>query len=245
MTQRVPLQPLQSRSPDLQRFDWKQLQQQLDRDGVATLRALIAPQDCAMLRSAYSQAQHFRSRVIMQRHNFGRGEYQYFRYPLPDLVVQLRAAIYPRLAPVANAWAELLGEDRRYPASHPEYLERCHCAGQTRPTPLLLKYGPGDYNCLHQDLYGEQVFPLQMVVMLSEPGKHFEGGELVLVEQRPRMQSRPQVVHLELGDAAIFAVNQRPVAGARGPHRVKLRHGVSRIESGERYSLGIIFHDAS
>ncbi len=180
----------------------------------------------------------------MARHGFGQGEYQYFKYPLPDLVGDFRAALYPRLAGIANAWKECMGLEDRFPADHAAYLKRCHDAGQTRPTPLLLQYGPGDYNCLHQDLYGEHVFPLQAVFLLSEPGGDFDGGELVLTEQRPRMQSRAQVLPLRRGDAAIFAVRERPVQGARGAYRVNMRHGVSRVRTGLRHTLGIIFHDA-
>jgi hypothetical protein len=226
-------------------FDWANLHVQLDHDGVAVLPSLLNPESCAALRSLYDDGEHFRSRVLMQRHNYGRGEYQYFRYPLPPLVQQLRETIYPQLVPIANAWTEGLRVEHRFPAAHRDYLERCHAAGQTRPTPLLLKYGTGDYNCLHQDLYGEHLFPLQLVVLLSKASEDFEGGELVFVEQRPRMQSRPQVIQLGLGDAAIFAVNQRPVSGARGTYRVSLRHGVSCVHAGARYALGIIFHDAA
>ena len=193
----------------------------------------------------YSQEDIFRSRVVMARHGFGRGEYRYFNYPLPALVRRLRDSLYPPLAQVANRWYERLGLDARFPPTHSAFIERCHLAGQTRPTPLLLQYGADDYNCLHQDLYGEHVFPLQLTVLLSEHGKDFEGGEFVLTEQRPRMQSRVEVVSLDRGDAVVFAVNERPIAGARGAYRVKLRHGVSRIRSGRRHALGILFHDAA
>jgi len=224
--------------------DWSAIPAQLDSDGVARIPQLLAAETCAELRASYARRELFRSRVIMQRHNYGRGEYQYLAYPLPPLVQQLRTALYAGLAPVANRWAEALRGPARYPATHAEYVAQCHAAGQTRPTPLLLRYGSGDYNCLHQDLYGSLLFPMQVVVLLSEPERDFDGGELVLVEQRPRLQSRAQVVPLHCGDAAIFAVNQRPVASARGFSRAKLRHGVSRVLRGERYTLGIIFHDA-
>lgn len=229
----------------MNRVDWRALQGELDADGVARVPALLDAASCETLRRLYADTGRFRSRVIMQRHHYGRGEYRYFDDPLPDVVQALREAAYPPLAMIANAWAVALGESHRYPPTHADYLERCRAAGQTRPTPLLLRYGAGDYNCLHQDLYGEQVFPLQIVILLSEPGRDFEGGEFVLVEQRPRMQSRVRVVRLQQGDAAVFAVNRRPVAGARGAYRVAMRHGVSRIESGERFALGVIFHDAA
>jgi uncharacterized protein len=193
----------------------------------------------------YSEASLFRSHVQMARHGFGRGEYRYFAYPLPPLVAELRDALYPRLASVANHWNERMGRDRRFPAAHDDYLARCHAAGQTRPTPLLLQYAPGDYNCLHRDLYGAEVFPLQVAVLLSAPGADFTGGEFVLTEQRPRMQSRAAVVPLNKGDAVIFAVNERPVAGSRGDYRVAMRHGVSELRCGQRHTLGIIFHDAA
>ena len=186
----------------------------------------------------------FRSRVVMSRHGFGRGEYQYFDYPLPEIISEVRTAIYPRLAPIANRWNTLMGLEVRYPETHSEFLMRCHDAGQLRPTPLLLQYGEGDYNCLHQDLYGEHVFPIQVTILLSEPGTDFTGGEFILTEQRPRMQSRPEVVPLRQGDAVAFAVHHRPVQGKRGSYRVNMRHGVSRLRSGHRHTLGIIFHDA-
>jgi uncharacterized protein len=181
----------------------------------------------------------------MARHGFGRGEYKYFGYPLPTIVAELRAAIYPRLAPVANRWNEAMGIDVRYPDEHADYIKRCHAAGQRKPTPLLLQYGAEDYNCLHQDLYGEHVFPLQLTILLSDPDRDFTGGEFVITEQRPRMQSRPEVVALRQGDAVVFAVHHRPVRGTRGVYRVNLRHGVSRVRSGHRYTAGIIFHDAN
>ena len=225
-------------------IDAEALRGKLDSDGFAILPALLDPDNCEALRSLYADERHFRSRVIMQRHHFGRGEYQYLRYPLPSHVSTLRGRLYAVLAPIANDWAHALGEERKSPPQHQDYLQNCHAAGQARPTPLILKYGAGDYNCLHQDLYGEQVFPLQAVIMLSSPGDDFQGGELVLVEQRPRAQSRPQVIRMNQGDAVIFAVNQRPKQGVRGTYRVRMKHGVSRVEAGERYTLGIIFHDA-
>jgi hypothetical protein len=193
----------------------------------------------------YADDEHFRSRVPMARHGFGRGEYRYFNYPLPELVAELRGAVYPQLVPIANRWNASMGLAVRYPAAHAEFIARCHAAGQRRPTPLLLQYGAGDYNCLHQDLYGEHVFPLQLAILLSEPGRDFSGGEFVLTEQRPRMQSRADVVPLRQGDAVVFAVHQRPVQGTRGSYRVNMRHGVSRVRSGHRHTLGIIFHDAT
>ncbi len=212
--------------------------------GHAVLPQWLSPAECAALSGLYPQADHFRSRVVMARHGFGRGEYQYFSYPLPDIVQRLRRTLYPQLVGVANRWNQAMGVDIRYPAEHAAFLARCHAAGQTRPTPLLLQYGAGDYNCLHQDLYGEHVFPLQVVMLLSRPGEDFSGGELVLTEQRPRMQSRATVVPLAQGDAVVFAVHQRPVAGSRGFYRVNMRHGVSEVSAGRRHTLGIIFHDA-
>jgi hypothetical protein len=226
-------------------FDWPRVLQQLDAQGHAMLPGLLAPAACDRIASLYDRPALFRSKVVMARHGFGRGEYQYFGYPLPSPVGELRAALYPRLVPLANQWNESMGIDVRYPQRHAEFLERCHHAGQQRPTPLLLRYGTGDYNCLHQDLYGEHVFPLQVAVLLSEPWRDFTGGEFVLTEQRPRMQSRPHVVPLSEGDAVIFAVHHRPVRGSRGSYRVNLRHGVSELRSGRRHTLGIIFHDAS
>ena len=224
--------------------DWVLLEQQLDQDGCAVLRSLLRPETCDDISALYAQSEPFRSQVIMARHGFGRGEYKYFSYPLPDLVARLRSELYPRLVPIANRWHQQMGLPSRFPDTHQDFLERCHAAGQTRPTPLLLQYGPQDYNCLHQDLYGEHVFPLQVAILLSEPDEDFTGGEFVLTEQRPRMQSRPHVVDLKKGDALIFAVNQRPVKGLRGYYRVTMRHGVSRLHSGNRHTLGIIFHDA-
>jgi Uncharacterized protein conserved in bacteria len=225
-------------------YDWGALAKELDGQGCAVLEGLLTAEECRDLAALYPQEQHFRSHVHMARHGFGRGEYRYFKYPLPDVIGELRSALYPRLAPVANAWAERSGTGTRYPETHAEWLERCHAAGQRRPTPLLLQYGPGDYNCLHQDLYGELVFPLQVAILLSEPGRDFTGGEFVLTEQRPRMQSRAEVVPLRQGDAVAFAVHHRPVQGSRGSYRVNLRHGVSRVRSGQRHTVGIIFHDA-
>ena len=226
-------------------IDWAAVAGQLNSRGCAVLPRLLQPGSCRELAELYPDDDRFRSRVVMSRHGFGRGEYKYFAYPLPPLVAGLRAALYPQLAPVANEWSRRLDADERYPATLEEFLQRCHAAGQPKPTPLLLQYGPEDYNCLHQDLYGEWVFPLQLTVLLSEPGRDFTGGEFVLTEQRPRMQSRVEVVPLEQGDAVVFAVHHRPVHGTRGEYRVNLRHGVSRVRSGRRCTLGIIFHDAA
>jgi hypothetical protein len=228
----------------IQAMDWELVSSELARCGFATARALLSEQDCQALIRLYDVPGQFRSRVVMSRHGFGRGEYQYFGYPLPPMLAELRAALYARLVGVANRWNEQLGVTARYPALHREYLIRCRDAGQTLPTPLLLKYGPGDFNCLHQDLYGEQVFPVQATILLSQPGKDFTGGEFILTEQRPRMQSRAEVVPLSCGDVVVFAVHHRPVEGARGIYRVNLRHGVSRVRTGHRYTAGLIFHDA-
>lgn len=224
--------------------DWAALAAELSGQGSAVLEGLLSPEECRALASLYPQEAHFRSHVIMARHGFGRGEYRYFAHPLPDLVAALRPALYRRLAPVATSWSERMRVATRYPAEHADFLAACVAAGQARPTPLLLQYGPGDYNCLHQDLYGELAFPIQVAILLSEPGRDFTGGEFVLTEQRPRMQSRAEVVPLRQGDAVAFAVNDRPVEGSRGSYRVKMRHGVSRVRSGRRHTLGIIFHDA-
>jgi len=224
---------------------WDAIAAQLDERGFATTDALLSAAECRVLAELYPAAERFRSRIVMARHGFGRGEYQYFAYPLPQVVEGLRRAVYPKLAPIANRWQEALGRQARFPDSLDDFLERCHAAGQSRPTPLLLKYGPEDYNHLHQDVYGELVFPFQLTVLLSDPGRDFTGGEFVLVEQRPRMQSRAEVVPLGQGEAVIFAVNHRPARGARGFYRVNLRHGVSRLRSGQRYTLGVIFHDAA
>jgi hypothetical protein len=223
---------------------WSGTDESLDSYGAVTLPRLLSPQQCAELVSLYDEEARFRKRVIMAQHGFGRGEYKYFSYPLPPLVAGLREQLYPPLAKIANRWNAALGNEVRFPPTHAAYRKRCYAAGQTRPTPLMLRYGEGDYNCLHQDLYGEHVFPLQATVLLSRPDKDFSGGEFVLTEQRPRMQSRPEVVRLAQGDAVIFAVSERPVRGTRGVYRVKMRHGVSRLHSGERFTLGIIFHDA-
>lgn len=234
-----------SMSPSrLDALDWASLEQHLDQYGYVIVRSLLSAQTCERLSALYSQTEPFRSQVIMARHGFGRGEYKYFSYPLPTTIERLRTALYPRLVPLANRWYERMNLPVRFPATHAGLVQRCHDAGQLRPTPLLLQYGPQDYNCLHQDLYGELVFPLQVAILLSEPGQDFTGGEFVLTEQRPRLQSRPHVVDLHKGDAVIFAVNQRPVSGTRGDYRVTMRHGVSRLHSGNRHTLGIIFHDA-
>jgi len=224
-------------------FDWDRVSRDLDARGSATLERLLTSEECGWLAAIYKEEARFRSRVIMGRHGFGRGEYQYFDYPLPDLIAGLRTALYQRLAPLANRWNQTMGIEVRYPPTHAEFIARCHAAGQLRPTPLLLQYGPDDFNCLHQDLYGEHVFPLQVAILLSQPGRDFTGGEFVVTEQRPRMQSRVEVVPLSQGDAVVFAVHHRPVQGTRGAYRVNLRHGVSRIRTGQRHTVGIIFHD--
>jgi uncharacterized protein len=224
--------------------DWTAIAVDLDAQGWARVPTFLTNDACDEVAALYANDERFRSHIIMSRHGFGRGEYKYFAYPLPAPVDDLRTRLFPHLAPIANRWHEQLGLDVRFPPTHAEFLERCHAAGQTRPTPLLLQYGAGDYNCLHQDLYGEHVFPLQVAVLLSKPGDDFDGGEFVMTEQRPRMQSRAMVVPLTKGDAVVFAVNSRPVHGTRGVYRVNLRHGVSQIRSGHRHTLGIIFHDA-
>ncbi|HYE86354.1 MAG TPA: 2OG-Fe(II) oxygenase [Vicinamibacterales bacterium] len=228
----------------LDRFDWHQIGDALNASGWAMLEAALQPDEADALVACYPDDRRFRSTVIMARHGFGRGEYKYFAYPLPPLVADLRAMLYARLAPIANAWSERMGIETRFPATHESFIRRCHDAGQQRPTSLLLQYGAGDYNCLHQDLYGEHVFPLQVAFLLSEPGADFTGGEFVLTEQRPRMQTRAEVVPLTKGDAVIFAVHHRPQQGSKGFYRVNMRHGVSRIRSGRRHTLGVIFHDA-
>jgi len=229
----------------LQAIDWPAIAADLDAQGWAVAPALLTAQECEATAGLYQNGDRFRSKVVMARHGFGRGEYQYFAYPLPGLVAELRDTLYARLAPVADRWNAAMGIGVRYPATHAAFVERCHHAGQARPTPLLLQYGPGDYNCLHQDLYGEHVFPLQVAILLSEPGEDFTGGEFVLTEQRPRMQSRPAVVPLRRGEGVVFAVHHRPVQGTRGVYRTVLRHGVSKLHSGHRHTLGVIFHDAA
>jgi uncharacterized protein len=225
-------------------LDWQRIATDLDTDGCAMMPAVLRSEECRSLAALYQADGRFRSRVVMARHGFGRGEYKYFDHPLPEIVMTLRTALYPPLSRLANRWNEDMGVAVRYPEDHAAYLRRCHTAGQTKPTPLLLQYGEGDYNCLHQDLYGEQVFPLQATFLLSVPGQGFAGGEFVLTEQRPRMQSRAEVVPLAQGDGVVFPVHHRPVRGTRGVYRVNLRHGVSRVRSGHRHTLGIIFHDA-
>ena len=225
--------------------DWQRIEDDLNQSGCAVLPRLLDAGTCAALAAQYDDASRFRSRVVMQRHGFGRGEYQYWAYPLPDAVAALRTGLYRPLAAIANRWHASMGLESRFPPDHATFLARCHAAGQARPTPLLLRYGEGDYNCLHQDVYGEHVFPLQLAVLLSRPRDDFTGGEFVLTEQRPRMQSRAEVVPLAQGDAVLFPVAQRPVNGTRGSYRVNMRHGVSRLRSGVRHTLGIIFHDAS
>lgn len=226
-------------------IDWFDVEEELNGYGCAMLRNLLSAQECDAMSALYPHEALYRSRVVMARHGFGRGEYKYFAYPLPPLIAQLRTELYPRLAPIANRWNEVMNIDVRYPAAHGQFIARCHAAGQVRPTPLMLQYTTDDYNCLHQDLYGEHVFPLQVAILLSEPGEDFTGGEFVMTEQRPRMQSRTEVVPLSKGDAVVFAVHHRPVQGTRGVYRVNLRHGVSRLRSGHRHTLGVIFHDAS
>jgi hypothetical protein len=223
---------------------WPEVAEAIDAHGCAQIPRLLDRAACEAAAAGYAQNERFRSTVVMARHGFGRGEYRYFANPLPPLVLELRTRLYPPLAAIANRWAEAPGIAEGYPPEHAAFLRRCHAAGQTRPTPLLLRYGPGDFNCLHQDLYGDVHFPLQVAILLSEPGRDFEGGEFVLTEQRPRMQSRVEVVPLQQGDAVVFPVRERPVRGARGVYRVNLRHGVSRIRSGRRLALGVIFHDA-
>ena len=227
------------------RLDWERLGRDLDSFGCALAENVLSAAACRELAESYEDDELFRSRIVMARHGFGRGEYKYFAYPLPAMVAALRTVLYPGLAGIANRWNEAMGISVRYPEEHQAFLDRCHDAGQTRPTPLLLRYGTGDYNCLHQDIYGEHVFPLQVAFLLSRPGEDFEGGEFVLTEQRPRMQSRAEVAPLQQGDGVIFPVHHRPVAGSKGVYRVNMRHGVSRLRSGQRHTLGVIFHDAA
>lgn len=231
--------------PRVAAVDWSQVGADLDAQGAALIEQLITPAECLALAGLYPSDELFRSRVDMVRHGFGRGEYKYFCYPLPELIASLRESIYRQLVPIANRWYETMGMAVRFPGEHAEFLDRCHASGQRRPTPLLLQYRTGDFNCLHQDLYGEHVFPLQVAILLSDPGRDFKGGEFVMTEQRPRMQSRPIVLPLHQGDAAVFAVHNRPVEGVRGVYRVNLKHGVSRVRSGHRHTAGIIFHDAA
>ena len=226
-------------------FEWGRVTDSLDENGSAMLPGILSPGECRAVAALYPDDHLYRSLVVMGRHGFGRGEYKYFKYPLPGIIQGLREALYSRLVPVANRWNAAMGIGVRYPERHVDFIQRCHDAGQVRPTPLLLQYGEGDYNCLHQDLYGEHVFPIQVAILLSEPARDFTGGEFVLTEQRPRMQSRPEVVPLRQGDAVAFAVHHRPVEGTRGTYRVNLRHGVSRLRSGQRHTVGIIFHDAN
>jgi uncharacterized protein len=225
-------------------LDWPRIAAELDAYGAAVMPSVLAPEECWSLAETYEAEERFRSRVVMARHGFGRGEYKYFAYPLPELIATLRSELYPPLAAIANRWNELLGIDVQYPVEHAAYLRRCKQAGQSKPTPLLLQYGEGDFNCLHQDIYGEHVFPLQLTVLLSDPGRDFAGGEFVLTEQRPRMQSRAEVVPLRQGDGVIFPVHHRPVQGTKNVSRVNMRHGVSRLRNGHRHTLGVIFHDA-
>jgi hypothetical protein len=241
----APVRPCLTVAERVATLDWQSIAADLDAYGCAVACAVLAPEECKVLAESYAEERLFRSRIVMARHGFGRGEYQYFAYPLPEVIASLRSALDPPLASIANRWNETLAIDVRYPDEHAAFLERCHHAGQTRPTPLLLHYGEGDYNCLHQDLYGEQVFPLQVTFLLSVPGHDFTGGEFVLIEQRPRRQSRAEIVPLSQGDGVIFPVHHRPVQGTRGMYRVNLRHGVSRVRSGQRHTVGIIFHDAS
>jgi hypothetical protein len=230
----------------IKQLDWEHISRELDDRGNSVLEHILTPVECRDLSDLYREDMDdvFRSEVVMARHGFGRGEYRYFDYPLPDIVSELRTALYPKLAPIANRWNQTMNIDIHYPVKHDDFIQLCHTDGQRKPTPLLLQYGEGDYNCLHQDLYGEHVFPIQVAILLSEPGLHFTGGEFVLTEQRPRMQSRPEVVPLRQGDGVAFAVHHRPVQGKRGTYRVNMRHGVSRLRSGHRHTLGIIFHDA-
>lgn len=233
-----------SQAGNIPAYDWQKIGAELDEFGATILENIISSQECRELAASYYNLAAFRTVISMRKHGFGRGEYKYYANPIPALIWNLRQKLYPQLAPIANRWSERLGSDIRFPPTHDEFLDRCHAAGQTRPTPLILQYVEGDYNCLHQDIYGDIAFPLQVAILLSEPEKDFTGGEFVLTEQRPRMQSRAEVVPLRQGDGVVFAVNDRPMQGTRGDYRVKMRHGVSRIRSGQRHTLGIIFHDS-
>ena len=244
LTNAIPAPTASSPETRVAACDWAALAAELDGFGCAVLPKLLSPEECGAIAALYPDERHFRSHIVMARHGFGKGEYRYFKYPLPDLIGGLRTALYPRLAGIANAWNERMGLAERYPAEHAAFLKQCHDAGQGRPTPLLLQYVPGDFNCLHQDLYGDLTFPIQVAILLSAPGRDFTGGEFALTEQRPRMQSRVEVVPLAQGDAVAFAVHNRPVRGSKGNYRVNLRHGVSRVRSGQRHTVGIIFHDA-
>jgi hypothetical protein len=244
MSVAAKLRPRASVIDRVNALDWAAAEAELSAQGCAVLPGLLDRGECGSLAALYPDDRVFRSRIAMARHGFGKGEYKYFSYPLPEAVAELRSSLYPRLAPIANAWNERMGVDDRYPDAHAEFVDRCHGAGQKRPTPLLLQYAPGDFNCLHQDLYGELAFPLQVAILLSRPGEDFTGGEFVLTEQRPRMQSRADVVPLAQGDGVVFAVHHRPVRGSRGDYRVNMRHGVSRVRSGRRHTIGVIFHDA-
>ena len=245
VTDFIPTEPVvKSAEQRLASYDWSAFSDEMNNFGCAILKGVLTPDECRDLAALYPQEQHFRSHIHMARHGFGKGEYRYFKYPLPELLGGLRTALWPKLADVANSWNERMAIDQRYPEAHADFLRQCHEAGQKRPTPLLLQYVTGDFNCLHQDLYGDLAFPIQVAFLLSEPGRDFTGGELVLTEQRPRMQSRAEVVPLMQGDAVAFAVHNRPVQGSRGNYRVNLRHGVSRLRSGQRHTVGIIFHDA-
>jgi hypothetical protein len=235
---------VKSANERVDKYDWSAIGSDLDAQGCAVLSNLLTAAECEHIAALYPREEHFRSHIHMARHGFGKGEYRYFKYPLPALIGEMRSALYAHAATFANEWNKRMNVDTRYPERHADYLKVCHDAGQLRPTPLLLQYTPGDFNCLHQDLYGELAFPLQVTVLLSEPGRDFSGGEFVLTEQRPRMQSRVEVVPLQQGDAVLFAVHNRPVQGTKGTYRVNLRHGVSRLRSGRRHTLGIIFHDA-
>ena len=249
MNARVEVDALGSAAADVDRrieaVDWRAVEHALDAGGNARIERLLTSDESAAMAAQYADEQLFRSRIVMARHGFGRGEYKYFAYPLRALIARLRSELYPRLVPVANRWNKQLGDAVHFPPLHATFIKRCHAAGQRRPTPLLLRYGAGDYNCLHQDLYGEHVFPLQVAILLAEPRRDFEGGEFVLTEQRPRMQTRARVVNLRQGDAVVFAVHHRPVRGTRGFYRVNMRHGVSELRGGNRHTLGIIFHDAA